>query len=74
MLVKPVALADDTSYILSVLCSTSYLATFTNMRVALNMMLYINLMIDAARRGGDMLLSPGEHQHEKYFSSWKYTG
>jgi hypothetical protein len=67
MLVKPVALADDTSYILSALCSTSYLATFTNMRTALNMTLYINLMIDATGRGGDMLRSPGEHRHESTF-------
>ena len=66
---KPLALANDTSYILSVLCSTTYLATFTNMRIVLNMALYINLMIDAAGRGGDMLFTPGKHQHKKYFSS-----
>jgi len=60
MLVKPVAFAEDTSYLFSVLYSTAYLATFSEMRIVLNLSLYINLMIDAAGRGGDMLFSPGE--------------
>lgn len=62
MLVKPVAFAEDTSYLFSVLYSVAYLATFSEMRIVLNISLYINLMIDAAGRGGDMLFSPGEWQ------------
>jgi hypothetical protein len=60
MLVKPMAFAEDTSYLFSVLYSTAYLATFLEMRIVLNISLFINLMIDAVGRGGDMLFSLGE--------------
>jgi hypothetical protein len=60
MLVKPVATAEDTRYIFSVLYSPSYLVTFPDMRIVFNITLFINLMVDAANRGGDMLDNPGE--------------
>jgi hypothetical protein len=71
-LAKPLALVEDTSHILSVLYSPAYLATFADMRIVFNMTLFINLMIDAAGRGGDMLFNRGEQQHGKYFSSWEH--
>jgi hypothetical protein len=55
MLAKPLATAEDTSYIFSVLYSPSYLVTFLEMRIVFNITLFINLMVDAANRGGDML-------------------
>jgi hypothetical protein len=51
---KPVALHDDTTIVFSVLFSPSYLATFADMRLALNTALFINIMIDCAGRGGDI--------------------
>jgi hypothetical protein len=68
MLTKPIAFTNDTSHVFSVLYSPDYLATFSEMRIVFNITLYINLMIDAANRGGDMLHNPG--MLEKYFLSY----
>jgi hypothetical protein len=69
MLMKPLAMTEDTSYIFKLLYSTAYLATFLEMRIVFNITLFINLMVDAANRGGDMLDNPGEFRpvFEKYF-------
>jgi hypothetical protein len=60
MLVKPLATAESTRYIFSVLYSPSYLVTFLEMRIVFNITLFINLMVDVANRGGDMLDNPGK--------------
>jgi hypothetical protein len=60
MLGKPVALAEFTSFLLSILYLIPYLTTFENMRIVFNITLSINLMIDAAGRGEEMPFNRGE--------------
>jgi hypothetical protein len=70
MHVKPLAMAEDTSYVFSVLYSAAYLPTFCDIRIVFNITLFIKLMVDAANRGGDMLDNPGKSHlvcFEKYF-------
>jgi len=66
---KPICLSEDTTYIMSVLYSPAYLATFSHMRNVLNITLYINLMIDSAGRGGDILHTRGMVFFFFFFSS-----
>jgi hypothetical protein len=55
MHVKALAMPDDTSTVFANLYAPAYLATFMSMRDVLNLTLYINLMIDTASRGSDLL-------------------
>lgn len=59
MLAKPTAFAADTSHVFSILYNPQFLVTLCDMRRAFNITLFINLMIDAANRGGDMVFRNG---------------
>jgi hypothetical protein len=60
---KPLALRDDTNHLFSTLYSPECLSTFQNMRRVLNLTLWVNLMIDAGNRGGDMLHNSSKSSH-----------
>ncbi|KAM0327377.1 hypothetical protein ACHAPQ_007393 [Fusarium lateritium] len=51
---KPIAYAEDVSFIVSKLYDSEYLGTFANMRMVLNLTLYIMLVIDTCGRGGEI--------------------
>jgi hypothetical protein len=51
---KPVAHSEDLTYLLSVLYTPQFIGTFFDMRQLLNFTLFLNIMVDAGCRGGDI--------------------
>ena len=63
MWTKGVAFTHDVTFILDKLYEPQYLASFRNMRVVLNLTLYINLVIDLCGRGGEIARHPLKREH-----------
>ena len=60
---KAVAHSEDITFILSKLYSPEYLSTFANMRVVLNLTLYMLLVVDLCGRGANIARHPLRPDH-----------
>jgi hypothetical protein len=60
---KAVAHCDDVTRIVTMLYDANYLTTFPNMRIVLNLNLYILLVIDVCGRGGEIARSYARPEH-----------